>query len=55
MSAHIWSSFSKKKQSENGLTLVTIGDLIDENDNDTITYQIPYVKVDNDKLVIHRS
>lgn len=45
----------EKKQSENGLTLVTIGDLIDENDNDTITYQIPYVKVDNDKIVIQRS
>ena len=43
----------EKKQQQEGLVLVTIGDLIDENDNESITYRIPYVTVENEEIQIN--
>ena len=43
----------EKKQQQEGLVLVTIGDLIDENDNESITYRIPYVTVEDEEIQIN--
>lgn len=42
----------EKKQKEEGLFLVTIGDLIDENDNSTIYYEVPFLELRDKEYVI---